>query len=202
MGGLIFLLILFFLPETSAIILKKRAQYKEEKEKAISGGGIIDQFPSTIRKRLPKAQQQKEQESIFRSMSRPFKFIAKPVVMLATTPYSIAYGFMYFVIASLPHQLAQHYNFASYQIGLSYLANGIGNALGALVSGKMADRALVNIDNEEKRMLEVRLSPMWWGILLLPVGELMYGWCVQYNVHFMASLSGLFLCKYRIYDKW
>jgi predicted MFS family arabinose efflux permease len=127
-------------------------------------------------------------------MSRPFKFITKPTVILSTTPYSIAYGFMYFVIASLPHQLAAKYNFSSYQIGLSYLANGIGNALGALISGKMADRALSKVD-ESIRIPELRLSPMWFGVAILPLGELMYGWCVELNVHFMASLTGLFLCK-------
>lgn len=174
MGGLIFLLILFCLPETSSMMLKKREKFKEK--------GFVEK--SDIK------------ESTFKSMTRPFKFIIKPAVALATTPYTFAYGFMYFVIASLPHQLATHYNFASYQIGLAYLANGIGNALGALISGKLSDRALLKPNDPELRVPELRLSPMWIGIVLLPIGELMYGWCLDFNVQVMACLTGLFLCMY------
>lgn len=174
MGGVVFLLMLVCLPETSAKILRKREKYKEK--------GYLDEDDDP-------------QESILKSMARPFQFITKPVVILATTPYSMAYGFMYFVISSLPHQLALHYGFSSYQIGLAFLANGVGNALGALASGKMSDRALGKVVNPENRVPELRLRPMWIGILLLPAGQLIYGWCTQLNIHVMASLSGLFLCK-------
>lgn len=176
MGALVFLLILFCLPETSATILRKRRLYKEKGRDYFDKSGI--------------------QESALKSMMRPFKFVAKPHVLLSTTPYSIAYGFMYFVIASLPFQLAKHYQFVSYQIGLSYLANGTGNAIGAFISGKMSDNALAKCKEEEKKTLELRLSPMWAGIVLLPMGELMYGWCVEKSVHVAASLVGLFLCKW------
>ncbi|KAG1122554.1 hypothetical protein G6F42_011373 [Rhizopus arrhizus] len=179
MGGVTFLLILFFLPETSAIILKKRAEYSKMKKE-------LNQHTE----KHQQAQIKLNNEHASTSILRPFKLMVKPAVIISTTPYSIAYGFMYFVIASLPHQLQSQYNFSSYQIGLSYLANGIGNALGAFVSGKLADRALAkSTDNR----LETRLSPMWFGILLLPVGQLMYGWCVQIKVHIAATLTGLFL---------
>jgi MFS family permease len=178
MGGLIFILILFALPETSALILKKRAQLKQAKELGIENRNLS-----------PRG------EHIWTSMTRPFKFVTKPVVILATTPYSMAYGFMYFMIASLPLQLTSHYDFLSYQIGLAYLPNGMGNAIGAYISGKLADRAIVEKDNV-KRENESRLTPMWIGILVLPTGLLMYGWCVQFSVHVAATVVGLFLCKY------
>lgn len=182
MGGFTFFLILFFLPETSAIILKKREEYSQMKKEMKT---YTEKYQQPNMKLYNK-------ENTSTSILRPFKLLIKPAVIVSTTPYSIAYGFMYFVIASLPHQLQSQYNFSSYQIGLAYLANGIGNALGAFLSGKMADRALKkSIDNR----LEARLSPMWLGILLLPIGQLMYGWCVQFQIHIMATLTGLFLCK-------
>lgn len=181
MGGVTFFLILFFLPETSAIVLKKRADYLKMKKE--------------LKQHIEKTHQPQiklSNEHTTTSILRPFKLMVKPAVIISTTPYSIAYGFMYFVIASLPHQLRSQYNFSSYQIGLAYLANGIGNALGAFVSGKLADRALSKSVNNR---LESRLSPMWFGILLLPVGQLMYGWCVEIKVHIAATLTGLFLRK-------
>lgn len=182
MGVFTFILILFFLPETSAIVLKKREEYLQMKKKMKT---------CTEKHQQPNIKlHNKEHTST--SILRPFKLLVKPAVVISTTPYSIAYGFMYFVIASLPHQLQSQYNFSSYQIGLAYLANGIGNAVGAFLSGKMADRAL---EKSTDNHLEARLTPMWLGILLLPIGQLMYGWCVQFQIHIMATLTGLFLCK-------
>ncbi|KAI8638333.1 major facilitator superfamily domain-containing protein, partial [Parasitella parasitica] len=181
LGGITFILILFFLPETSSMILKRRAENLKIKKDT----KYTKHYPEkTSHFKL------KNEEKASTSMLRPFKLIVKPVVILSTTPYSIAYGFMYFVIASLPHQLQSQYNLSSYQIGLSYLANGIGNAMGAFFSGKLADRAL---EKSADHLLEARLSPMWFGIFLLPVGQLIYGWCVQLQIHIAATLTGLFL---------
>ncbi|KAI9255611.1 major facilitator superfamily domain-containing protein [Phascolomyces articulosus] len=162
MGGLVLLLMLFFLPETSTIILEQR----------------------------------KCQQPMLKAFTRPFTFLSKPVVLLASTPYALAYGFMYFVISSLPHQLGYRYQLSSSQIGLSYLANGVGNAVGAVLSGKQADWLLRRKQREtgqQQQEPEIRLAAMWLGIILLPIGELMYGWCIYFNVHVAAGLAGLFI---------
>lgn len=155
MGGLLFLLMIGFLPETTS--------RPAEREKAI------------------------------RTFTRPFRFVIRPVVILASLPYTTAYGFMYFVIASLPHLLEYRYHFTSSQVGLAYLANGVGNVLGALVSGRYADWLLQRMKQQTP---EMRMAAMWLGIAVLPLGELIYGWCVQYRVHIAVGLFGLFLCKY------
>lgn len=162
MGGLVLILMLFFLPETAD------------------------------RRRNPP-------ESMQKTFIRPFQYLLKPVVILASTPYALAYGFMYFVISSLPHQLGYRYHMNSSQIGLSYLANGVGNAVGAVISGYLADwflqRSAVGADAAATRT-EMRLKAMWLAIVLLPLGDLMYGWCIQYRVHPIAGLGGLFIRKY------
>lgn len=133
------------------------------------------------------------------SVLLPIKYLLKPSIVVSTTPYSIAYGFMYFVIASLPQQLVTRYGFSSYQVGLAYLANGIGNALGAYISGLLSDKALnrrqVNESEDKLEYLESRLLPMWLGVLFLPWGLLLYGWSVQFKIPIMSGLSGLFLRK-------
>ncbi|KAG1474812.1 hypothetical protein G6F56_000120 [Rhizopus delemar] len=165
LGGLILLLIVFFLPETSATMLKK---------KSLAANNVRCEYSETL----------------LEGMARPFIFLTKPAVIFTTTPYSIAYGFMYFMIASLPQQLSTHYGFTSSQIGLSYLANGLGNAIGALVSGILSDRALVKKGNSE-----ARLSTIWLGIIMLPAGDLVYGWCSQFEVHVIALGLGVGLVQ-------
>ncbi|KAG1180220.1 hypothetical protein G6F70_000391 [Rhizopus microsporus] len=71
---------------------------------------------------------------------------------------------------------------------LSYLANGTGNAVGAVLSGILSDRAIV-----KKNVPEARLSVIWLGIIILPMGEVVYGWCSQFGIHVVSCLFGLFL---------
>ncbi|KAI8137409.1 major facilitator superfamily domain-containing protein [Fennellomyces sp. T-0311] len=177
MGGVVFFLMLFFLPETSTAILERRQRKgcgnKEEQ---------LDNASSA------------PTESMLKTFTRPFTFLAKPVVLLASIPYALAYGFMYFIISSLPHQLGYRYHLSSSQIGLSYLANGVGNAVGAVLSGKHTDWLLRRKQTDGgQHDPEVRLSAMWVGIILLPIGELIYGWCIQYRIHAAAGLIGFFV---------
>ncbi|KAI8390910.1 major facilitator superfamily domain-containing protein [Radiomyces spectabilis] len=132
-------------------------------------------------------------ESAIKAMLRPLSFLLEKIVVLASIPYAIAFGFMYFVIASLSHELITRYHFTSSQVGLAYLANGTGNAIGAMVSGKCADWILRRNSDQRSYVIEHRLSVTWLGVVLLCAGELMYGWCVQLQLSVVAVLAGLFL---------
>jgi MFS family permease len=106
---------------------------------------------------------------------------------------------MYFVIASLPHQVTTQYDLTSSAIGLAYLPNGIGNALGALISGAASDwilkRRQMNLDTDKSDSAKQRLPMIWIGTVSLVIGELLYGWCIQYQVSIVITMIGLFLRK-------
>lgn len=38
---------------------------------------------------------------------------------------------------------------------------------------------------------EARLKAIWTGQILVPVGLLIYGFCIQYNVHWIGALMGM-----------
>lgn len=38
---------------------------------------------------------------------------------------------------------------------------------------------------------EARLKAIWTGEILVPVGLLIYGFCIQYDVHWMGALIGM-----------
>ncbi|KAI9307358.1 major facilitator superfamily domain-containing protein [Cunninghamella echinulata] len=139
-GGLVFLLILFFLPETRI----KTATGNDSDKK--NGNTIILQ---------------------------PFKHLLQPTVLCASIPLALAYGFMYFMIASLPYEMKNVYGLSSIAIGLAYLPNGLGNALGAVVSGIASDKLI--------------------KIITLCIGELIYGWCSEYRIILAVPMIGLFL---------
>ncbi|ORX47209.1 MFS general substrate transporter, partial [Hesseltinella vesiculosa] len=116
----------------------------------------------------------------------------KPVLLLGSLPLALAYGFMYFMIASLPHLLVDNYNLSRTKVGLAYLPNGIGNALGALISGVASDRFMETKTGDTPRP-ERRLALVWLGILALFIGEILYGWSVQYKINMALVMIGLFL---------
>ena len=204
MGVLVLFLMVFFLPETSAIILERKKYRRYSKKKVKKGKyGKKEEHLSSLPSATEAASSSSsvvltEPEPMLKAFTRPFTFLLKPVVLLSSMPYALAYGFMYFVISSLPHQLGYRYQLSSSQIGLSYLANGVGNAVGAVLSGKHSDwllRRKQRQTDEEQQEPEVRLPAMWIGIILLPIGELIYGWCVDFHIHAAAGLTGLFICK-------
>ncbi|KAI7871035.1 major facilitator superfamily domain-containing protein [Spinellus fusiger] len=178
MGGLVLIFLIFFLPETSPLIIQKKAQKK---------ASLDTSAPEKISEKMPR-------EQLLTTFKRPILFLFKPVVLLISLPYALAYGFMYFMISSLPHQLVIIYHFSSSQIGLVYLANGLGNVVGALCSGKYADWLLKRLSSKNQpKTPEARISPMWLGIILLFIGELVYGWCMSFALHISFTLLGLFI---------
>lgn len=162
-GGMIFFMVVLFLPETR----------------------LLTSPPSA--------------PLFIKTMLRPFKYLSKPLVLCVSMPLVLAYGCMYFVIASLPHQVTTQYDLTSSAIGLAYLPNGIGNALGALISGAASDwilkRRQMNLDTRKTDSAKQRLPMIWIGIVSLIIGELLYGWCIRYQVSIVITMIGLFLRK-------
>ncbi|KAI8062095.1 major facilitator superfamily domain-containing protein [Gongronella butleri] len=133
-------------------------------------------------------------ESGWTVMLRPIKLLFQPVVFLGSLPLGLAYGFMYFMIASLPYLLVHHYSLTKIKVGLAYLPNGIGNALGALISGVASDRYM-DVKRAATGVIDPvqRLTVVWLGILALVMGEILYGWAVQYSITMALVMIGLFL---------
>lgn len=191
MGAIVLLLILIFLPETS----KKHIEYlqfKKTKQLAEHSGSELSE-KTLSRATLPPP------EKFSTGLVRPLTFLKKPVVLLASLPYALAFGFMYFIIATLPQQLEFKYGFNTGQVGLAYLANGIGNAMGAVFGGQYSDWYVnhqIKKSEVQQKIPEMRLGAMWIGILLLPIGDLIYGWCLQARTSVWLVLGGFFLSMY------
>ncbi|KAI8339847.1 major facilitator superfamily domain-containing protein, partial [Chlamydoabsidia padenii] len=152
-------------------------------------GGLIFIMVSCF---LPETKSVHDHQPPLQIIARPFKYLANPLVLCVSMPLVLAYGCMYFVIASLPRQVSAQYDLTSSAIGLAYLPNGIGNALGALVSGAASDWVLKRRPNKHPTQ---RLPMIWIGIVSLIIGELIYGWGIQYKVSIVLVMIGLFLCK-------
>lgn len=85
------------------------------------------------------------------------------------------------------------YGLSRGNVGLTYLGFGIGNIVGNVTLGALSDKLVKAMAGKGEMKPEYRLPPLIPGSLLVPVGLFLYGWTLEYNVHFMVPLVGTFL---------
>ncbi|KAI8640891.1 major facilitator superfamily domain-containing protein, partial [Parasitella parasitica] len=107
-------------------------------------------------------------------------------------PVSIAFGWFYYLVTILSPTFGEIYGFSSGAIGLCFLASAVGNILGAICSGVLADK--INnyciARNGGVAVKEFRIRPIYVGLPFMVVGSLLYGWLLHARVNFMGPLVG------------
>ncbi|KAH8729877.1 major facilitator superfamily domain-containing protein [Ilyonectria robusta] len=126
---------------------------------------------------------------------RPLKLLfITPLVGLMALYMAVAYGILYLLIATFSFVYKDHYGFDQGELGLTFLPGGIGMMIGVVTFGALSDVFVKNRQNQGlDHKPEVRLSPalaMPCGIVL-PIGLFIYGWTVQYGVHFIVPMLGV-----------
>lgn len=78
--------------------------------------------------------------------------------------------------------------------GLVFIPSAIGMALGIVVFGIMSDKLVTrNLQGGERHRPEIRLTP-WFTLpagIALPIGLFLYGWTIQYHVHWIVPMIGV-----------
>ena len=96
-----------------------------------------------------------------------------------------------------------NYGFTASTSGLVFLGLGLGNAIGTFVSGAESDWRLkqrtklkgqlqAESQEPEPATPESRLNLCPVGAILLPLGFFLYGWTLQYHVHWIVPVIALF----------
>ncbi|OOQ83569.1 putative MFS transporter [Penicillium brasilianum] len=124
------------------------------------------------------------------------KFLLVPSISLTITYVSICFASLYCFNTTLPYAYAAPpYNFSSIEIGLCYISNCLGYAIGSVVGGKLSDAKLRKYQlthDGEIRPVE-RIRTVWYGVGFVPAGLIIYGWLVEKQVFWIAPLVGAFL---------
>ncbi|KAL1966126.1 hypothetical protein VTN77DRAFT_4874 [Rasamsonia byssochlamydoides] len=125
-----------------------------------------------------------------------FKMAKYPSVLFPALYYCSQYGFSSNLPATTVAAIfSTRFGWNTLQIGLGYGgALSIGGVLGELMAGMVIDAIVIR---EQKKLgradppPEVRLKAIWPGAILCPAGLLIYGFTIQYRVHWMAPLVGM-----------
>ena len=114
-----------------------------------------------------------------RSLTRPFRLLAfHPIIQIQACLSAFNYGILYLVLSTFSTLYTAQHNQSNAISSLHYIALCVAEILGALTAGPLIDivfRPLKHTHNGESQP-EFRVSVMLPGVLLAPVGLLMYGW--------------------------
>ncbi|KAK0527901.1 hypothetical protein OC835_004837 [Tilletia horrida] len=131
-----------------------------------------------------------------RNFIRPFVFIVtQPAVQALSTYMMIVYGTMYVLLSDVDSTFRRTYNEGPGIASLHYISLGLGFTVGGQVGGRVVDRVYRNLKKKNGGVgrPEFKLPFMCAASPLVPAGLLLYGWTIQYAVHWIVPDIGLFL---------
>ena len=125
---------------------------------------------------------------------RPIKmlFFLPPVTVMCCY-IAITYGLLYLLFTTFTFVYQDIYGFNSRSAGLSFIAGGVGNILGLLLTGVLSDRIIKGKQAKgETPQAEDRLNYAITvpSAILLPMGLIIYGWTAEKHVHWIAPMIG------------
>ncbi|KAI6299770.1 hypothetical protein MCOR07_003730 [Pyricularia oryzae] len=129
-----------------------------------------------------------------KSIVRPTRLLLFcPMVTILCTYVAIVYGTLYLLWSTYSFVFGEVYGFSPLATGLVFLPGGIATLLGPPYVAYFSDRT---IKRRTKAGYEVtpedRLPPVISlpGTVLFPAGLLIYGWAVEYGVHWAVPMLG------------
>ena len=118
--------------------------------------------------------------------------LLSPIVSLMALYVAIIYGVLYLLYTTFTFVFERFYGFSSANVGLVYIANGIGMLIGLFIIGSSSDRLLKSLAAKHGGELkpEYRLIPLMFTCWLIPIGLFLYGWTAQYHEQWAVPLLG------------
>ncbi|RCI06850.1 hypothetical protein CU098_013552 [Rhizopus stolonifer] len=210
MSSLLWIILVLFLPETLRSLVN-------------DGSGYANPTPLQFWKRRygtssiicdPPTKHKREPIRVFQSLS----YLKEKDVALLLVYYALQYGALHGMLSSLTKLFTENYKLNTLQIGLCYLASGVGASAGSYSSGKLLNwqfsKSCHAFFGTQGQLERQNLDPEFpieatrlsftglWGIAF-SLFTCAYGWCLQLEVHiavpliisfFMAFSSGYIFC--------
>ncbi|KAH8701892.1 putative MFS multidrug resistance transporter [Talaromyces proteolyticus] len=197
-GGVIFVLILFALPET----LESRQNILREAEQTTAS---LDRTTSRVSSTVVRgtAKWLKILKMIFLDPLAIILYLRYFPIALTIYYAAITFGSLYILNISVQQTFeAAPYNFSTLIVGLLYIPNSLGYMITALFGGKWSDtimhREAVKAGRYDEKGRPIYLPEdrmkenAWLGCLLYPVALIVYGWTAQKGVHWIVPMIANF----------
>ena len=130
---------------------------------------------------------------ISHAIARPATFLVKsPILFLISFYIAFNFGVTMLLFATFPTVFETYYGWGVGVSGLAYIGVGIGCGIGVMIFANLSDRLLHAKGGNF--CPERRLILMMWVSPLFPIGLFIYGWTVQYRVHWIVPIIGTAIC--------
>lgn len=180
-SGVLWLCIIFLLPETYAPVLLRR---RAAKLSAITGEVYrskldIERGPVPLGQTLKTA------------LSRPWILLFRePIVLLLSIYMSIIYGTLYMLFAAYPIVYQEVRGWSEGIGGLAFLGILVGMVLAVIYTFPENMRYSKKCSQTTDRLPpEIRLPPSMVGGIALPIGLFWFAWTNSPTIHWMASIA-------------
>ncbi|TEA16482.1 putative MFS-type transporter [Colletotrichum sidae] len=140
------------------------------------------------------------QESLLKLALRPLGLILLPPVLWAAGVQAVTVGFLVAVSSNAGSAFYTAYEFETYQIGLCFISGIIGALLGIPAGGQLGDRVAdwLTRRNGGMRDPEMRLPGMAISMVTTPLGLMLYGVGIGYQLHWICATIGIGLLNFSI----
>ncbi|ODQ64454.1 MFS general substrate transporter [Nadsonia fulvescens var. elongata DSM 6958] len=140
----------------------------------------------------------------------PFQtfMLAKEIeVLMILIPNAMFYTAWFMALTAQSTKLSSEYGFSTVKIGLSYLSNGAGCVVGSIASGKLMNLYYAILHKKYMGALpkgaapnpahfpihRARLLLTFFFCLGQVVATIIFGWTIQYKVHYIVPILSVFL---------
>jgi hypothetical protein len=129
------------------------------------------------------------------SFKRPLVIFIQPIVLTMSLYQAIVFGTIYSIYTNMQTIFSEApYDFNSEQVGLLYLAPGIGSLAAVWFLVPKIDTIFnkLTAKNDGKEVPEFRLPLANVGSILIPASLFWFGWAVEARVHWAAAIAATF----------
>lgn len=184
MNGPIFVVLFFFLPETSsATILLRRAQ----RLRKLTGDDKLRSQSEIDQKNLtPK-------DVAIEALWRPFQLmLLDPSIAFTAVYTAIIYGIFYSFFEAFPLVYSEMYGFNLGELGLTFLSVTVGVVLSLIWYWCYIFYIVEpNIRANGLGSPERRLIPALYVTFFVPIGLFIFGWTARSDIHWIVSCIGI-----------
>jgi len=172
-----------FLRETYAPVLLQQRRQKLEQEPT----GHPNKY------RVEGQDERPMRSKIGRSLTRPLRILAQPIVLVMSTYQAIIFGTTFSLYTNF-QPIYDEYGFSVEQIGLLYLGPGLGFLTAVWFIVPQIDTVYNRLTerNNGKAKPEYRLPIANIGAVFIPLALFWFAWTVQLHAHWFATIAATY----------
>ncbi|CAN6654758.1 quinidine resistance protein 2 [Trichomonascus vanleenenianus] len=197
-GGIFLVFLLLLLPETLRSVVANGS---------VVPSNVLARYPLIVYQKLTKVcwnhailPQLASRKRI--DVAGPFRILVSKRAALIIVFLAVHYAVWQMSITAMSSLFKSRYGLGEIEIGLTFIANGVGSMIGTLITGKILDLDYSRFkekyesrgDGEEDFPIErarLRLVPVFSFLQCLSI--ILFGWTIQYRVHIAVPIVSTFI---------